>query len=917
MFGSPRQPPRMGVSLRAPVSLLVFVAIVAAAERISLSPEASAFGTVALHSTSFVALGNLRTPAVVNFALEAGAFRIDDIFSVCEPGINTPLDGRDSDTIVNACNGAEFFLRVSPGLENHVKLIIVKDESSLRDFRGAGAAIAAGHDGWAGAGGHGVAKLCARWTLDECFVNREMTYTSSYKDTRPPLFAGPIEIVQPVKPEPVSQVATTTATEQHRPAVNIANADAVGSGSNDSNGATADVKTGNTSKTSLPLGPVTTAAEERTYYRVLSELPGGVEFNSRMAGSVYRLHINAQHFLVEVNVPEHLAGHAFLQLEIRLTGRNSMTFGFVGLLATAAFIVGLGALLMSAKKYGLRVNPYAEQLTPQDVYTIGGRPGGVVGAAVAPHLQLPEIVGKPITPARLVPPKKKSKEPQQQQQQVSANNTAAPPAAPNLDVRPDDDDTHAGSTEVTMPADANYHAGAGGGDEGRASGGWAALVDALRLRIAPGPRRDHAATSPRSQLGPQPDAELDAMASTRRAERVALTAPDATSAEATADTTKPADHNADNAAVGSPAVVLSPLPPVSLKVPVASDDDDDDVLCRICQEPSPRAELFAPCQCAGTSKYVHKCCLEQWRHATTNPHHRDACAECKKPYLRKAELIDQERRARRRKLVPMMVSIGWYLFLAVRPISVILATFLVGGYAVKLGAFFLTLDTGVDWSPDLYHMLTGFAVFVSIGMIVGQLAHFFSGMNIWLARGFLWSLGFFLPFAFGFIAMFLIWLAEIVLWRYEVSYVAGVVCEFVAAQYFLPTLNEYAQRAELRIWLERDARQREELRATRELQEQALEAMNPAGQAAAPPATPPSPPPAVLTAPHQAPLAPEATAIQMHDDAPAPSRPASGAAEDDIAATQAPTEQQQQQPVDEATAVTIPREQSSLEDRTE
>ena len=35
--------------------------------------------------------------------------------------------------------------------------------------------------------------------------------------------------------------------------------------------------------------------------------------------------------------------------------------------------------------------------------------------------------------------------------------------------------------------------------------------------------------------------------------------------------------------------------------------------CRICLEDGVRADFIAPCACRGTSKWVHRQCLDQWR----------------------------------------------------------------------------------------------------------------------------------------------------------------------------------------------------------------------------------------------------------------------------------------------------------------
>ena len=52
--------------------------------------------------------------------------------------------------------------------------------------------------------------------------------------------------------------------------------------------------------------------------------------------------------------------------------------------------------------------------------------------------------------------------------------------------------------------------------------------------------------------------------------------------------------------------------------------------CRICFEPETLDDPFiSPCMCKGTSKYVHRNCLEKWRQV--NPENslaRRQCGEC-------------------------------------------------------------------------------------------------------------------------------------------------------------------------------------------------------------------------------------------------------------------------------------------------
>jgi len=50
--------------------------------------------------------------------------------------------------------------------------------------------------------------------------------------------------------------------------------------------------------------------------------------------------------------------------------------------------------------------------------------------------------------------------------------------------------------------------------------------------------------------------------------------------------------------------------------------------CRICLEIDDIDDMIAPCKCSGTSKYVHRNCLNQWRSMNTSNIHFTQCAEC-------------------------------------------------------------------------------------------------------------------------------------------------------------------------------------------------------------------------------------------------------------------------------------------------
>ena len=62
--------------------------------------------------------------------------------------------------------------------------------------------------------------------------------------------------------------------------------------------------------------------------------------------------------------------------------------------------------------------------------------------------------------------------------------------------------------------------------------------------------------------------------------------------------------------------------------------------CRVCFSAENQEDLINPCKCSGTSKWIHKECLSQWRSLTTNPQAYTHCMECHTEYRFSNELIE-------------------------------------------------------------------------------------------------------------------------------------------------------------------------------------------------------------------------------------------------------------------------------------
>ena len=65
---------------------------------------------------------------------------------------------------------------------------------------------------------------------------------------------------------------------------------------------------------------------------------------------------------------------------------------------------------------------------------------------------------------------------------------------------------------------------------------------------------------------------------------------------------------------------------------IEEDVTDESLTCRICLDTDARERLIAPCSCSGSSRWVHRECLDRWR-ATREDVAFSKCTECLTPYV--------------------------------------------------------------------------------------------------------------------------------------------------------------------------------------------------------------------------------------------------------------------------------------------
>lgn len=225
-----------------------------------------------------------------------------------------------------------------------------------------------------------------------------------------------------------------------------------------------------------------------------------------------------------------------------------------------------------------------------------------------------------------------------------------------------------------------------------------------------------------------------------------------------------------------------------------SDSEDDELMCRICRSKRPVEELFAPCACDGSAKYVHTSCLEKWRAMTSNAEHRMMCAECKSAYTLVVERVPVSSDA----CCHSSIFLPACRRCAICTVDLIFFVFHVwaGGYYLKLCMYLVTgFDEGVVWSAaNLYHWILGFYSIIALSL------------NLWtfeyVLRDFpeLWQQWLLLFLSLGAVEIPLNYVGQVALswllnrpWSLEVSYGMGIVVTATLSVTLLPHLYVFLQ----------------------------------------------------------------------------------------------------------------------------
>lgn len=140
---------------------------------------------------------------------------------------------------------------------------------------------------------------------------------------------------------------------------------------------------------------------------------------------------------------------------------------------------------------------------------------------------------------------------------------------------------------------------------------------------------------------------------------------------------------------------------------------EDEITCRICLEgPLSRKDVICPCNCRGSSKWVHRACLDRWR-TTREDRAFSRCTECLTDYVlvcRNEDSSAARHKRQRQYIFAIVRDFGGALFLSQAAFA--LLALLVYGSDYKGG---LLNSFHAQDHPKVFYYLCG--VFIALAII--------------------------------------------------------------------------------------------------------------------------------------------------------------------------------------------------------
>ncbi|CAO2830698.1 unnamed protein product [Amaranthus hypochondriacus] len=159
-------------------------------------------------------------------------------------------------------------------------------------------------------------------------------------------------------------------------------------------------------------------------------------------------------------------------------------------------------------------------------------------------------------------------------------------------------------------------------------------------------------------------------------------------------------------------LVMSPPSPIITSAEIDLEaGPSEQIQCRICLESDGR-DFIAPCKCKGTSKYVHRECLDQWR-AVREGFAFAHCTTCKAPYYLRVHAL-ADRKWRTLKFRFFVTRDILFIFLVVQLIIASLAylVYMVDGYQ----GFWIQHSWGFDNHISFYYICGALLFFALLGL---------------------------------------------------------------------------------------------------------------------------------------------------------------------------------------------------------
>lgn len=146
--------------------------------------------------------------------------------------------------------------------------------------------------------------------------------------------------------------------------------------------------------------------------------------------------------------------------------------------------------------------------------------------------------------------------------------------------------------------------------------------------------------------------------------------------------------------------------------------DQSEYMCRICLEEGVRRDFIAPCRCSGTSKWVHRKCLDRWRSIKEDTAFLQ-CMECHAMYETVCISSDNdplEHRCYRRITFCGLVARDFVLLLAVLVLLIMVVGLLVYLFDLGLHRYFISTLQMKQYPILCYAGISLAAILASVGL---------------------------------------------------------------------------------------------------------------------------------------------------------------------------------------------------------